>query len=300
MITMVMTGGTSGFGKITLRKLLKPKDTRILLGARRNIYQEGIETLPLDLSKLESVRSFAADVCSRLGKNEINALIMNAGVSLSGNSKTIDGFETTFAVNHLAHYLLLRLLMPRLADGARIILTTSGTYDPAEKTMIPPPLHANAKLLAYPELDPNLDSDQAAAAGRAYSSSKLCTMLTVRFLKQNPEAVSRKWTVIAYDPGPTPGTGLVRGNNPLIRAVWYLLGTPFLRPFLSSMNSRKASGGALADLALGKISMPEGRIYAALRRGKIVFPELSELANRDDLMQALWNDSAVLAGFSGK
>ena len=79
-----------------------------------------------------------------------------------------------FAVNHLAHYLLLRLLLPKLAYGAKIVLTTSGTHDPAEKTIIPPPVHANAKMLAYPESDPDLDKNSTVAEGRAYSSSKLC------------------------------------------------------------------------------------------------------------------------------
>jgi hypothetical protein len=62
------------------------------------------------------------------------------------------------------------------------------------------------------------------------------------------------------------------------------------------MNSRKTSGNVLANLALGKISIPEGYIYAALRRGKITFPKLSELALRDDLMKSLWKDSAELVG----
>src|SRR5208282_6308458 len=76
--------------------------------------------------------------------------------SIAGGTRTSDGFETTFAVNHLAHYLLLRLLLPRLARGAVVVMTTSGTYDPAEKTIIPPPRHAKARLLAYPDLDPAL------------------------------------------------------------------------------------------------------------------------------------------------
>jgi NAD(P)-dependent dehydrogenase (short-subunit alcohol dehydrogenase family) len=297
MATFIMTGGTSGFGKIALQKLMNLENARIFLGAR-NKGPKGVETIPLDLTKLDNVRSFASEVCNRIGSGKIDGLIFNAGVSLPGGNKTMDGFETTFAVNHLAHYLLLRLLLPKLASGARIILTTSGTYDPAEKTIIPPPLHANAKLLAYPELDTNLEKDPKIAGGRAYSSSKLCTILTVRSLAMIPETVNNKWTVVAYDPGPTPGTKLVRNNTLAVRILWKILGNPLLHPFLPEMNSRISAGGTLAKLALGEISLPQDRVYIALRKGKITYPELSELARRDDLMYALWNDSASLVGIS--
>jgi hypothetical protein len=62
------------------------------------------------------------------------------------------------------------------------------------------------------------------------------------------------------------------------------------------MSSRTAAGGALADLALGKVHPPAGRVYTALRRGRITWPEPSELARRNDLMEALWQDSAALVG----
>jgi hypothetical protein len=84
----------------------------------------------------------------RIGEGRIDALVFNAGISLPEGQVTGDGFETTFAVNHLADYTLLRSSMLKLARGARIILTTSVTYDPAEKTIIPPPLHADAPIPA--------------------------------------------------------------------------------------------------------------------------------------------------------
>jgi hypothetical protein len=52
----------------------------------------------------------------------------------------------------------------------------------------------------------------------------------------------------------------------------------------------------LADLALGVATPPNGRTYAALRRGRLTWPDPSELARRDDVAQALWNDSARLVG----
>src|ERR687895_292497 len=117
MALIVLTGGTSGFGAIASERLARSGGDRLILGARRRT--PVAESLPLDLAALESVRAFAASLHDRLGDEPIDALVLNAGlVRPDVTARTVDGFETAFAVNHLAHYLLLRLLMPMLADGA--------------------------------------------------------------------------------------------------------------------------------------------------------------------------------------
>jgi NAD(P)-dependent dehydrogenase (short-subunit alcohol dehydrogenase family) len=171
--------------------------TWLLLGARRP-GPPAAETLPLHLAHLDSVRSFAAAVGERLGATPIDALVLNAGRSGDADGRSVDRLEITFAVNHLAHYLLLlRLLLPRLANHARIVLTTSGTHDPAQRAPLPPPRHANARLLAHLELDPVRDQRPRVAAGRAYTASKLCVVLTARALAAQPEAQARQLTVVA-------------------------------------------------------------------------------------------------------
>jgi NAD(P)-dependent dehydrogenase (short-subunit alcohol dehydrogenase family) len=297
MTTIVMTGGTSGLGQVAADRLLATPATRLLLGTRRpGPPAAAAETLPLDLTRLDSVRSFAAAVSERLGATPIDALVLNAGRSGHADERTADGFEPTFAVNHLAHYLLLRLLLPRLADHARIILTTSGTHDPAQRAPLPPPRHATARLLAHPELDPARDQRPRKAAGRAYTASKLCVVLTARALATHPQAHARQLTVVAYDPGRTPGTGLLRNEALVVHALWRVLGSPLLRPLVPRANSRTAAGGALAELALGTTRPPAGRTYAALRHDQLTWPDPSEMARRDELMHALWRDSADLVG----
>jgi len=70
------------------------------------------------LTDLDSARAFATSVRERLGDTPVDALVLHAGLVLPDvTGRTIGGFETTFAVNHLAHYLLLRLLPPALATG---------------------------------------------------------------------------------------------------------------------------------------------------------------------------------------
>ncbi|MFC5820645.1 SDR family NAD(P)-dependent oxidoreductase [Nonomuraea harbinensis] len=292
---MVMTGGTSGFGAIAAERLALTRNTRLLLGARRPAPVG--EPIPLDLTELESVRAFAASVRERLGGAPVDALVLNAGVVLpEAGGRTTDGFETTFAVNHLAHYLLARLLLPVLADGAIIVLTTSGAHDPATRAGLQPPRHADAELLAHPDRDPHRDPRPRKAGEHAYTASKLCTVLTARSLAERV----RRLTVIAYDPGQVFGTRLAKDLPIPLRTAWSLLGTPLLgRPlsrFNPHVNSRAAAGTTLADLALGLTAPPAGRTYASLRRARLTWPHPSELARSDAQARALWSASAALVG----
>jgi NAD(P)-dependent dehydrogenase (short-subunit alcohol dehydrogenase family) len=295
MKNLIMTGGTSGFGKITLQKFLKEPEINVFLGSRKDS-ETGIEFLLLDLSKLENVRSFTKEIEIRLKNEKIDFLVLNAGLSINGGTKTSDGYDTTFQVNYLSHYLLLRLLMPQLSEGATIVLTSSGTYDPAEKTIIPPPRHANPEWLAHPEKDPENNKNPIQSGGQAYSSSKLCIMLLVRAINYLSVKKERKWKVIAYDPGPTPGTGLVRGRNFIINYIWRMMGIKGIRNLIPGMNNIPDAGNTLANLTLGKINIPEGKIYAALRDKNVIYPELSDLAKRNDLMKNLWVQSAIMVG----
>lgn len=297
MRTIVMTGGSSGIGKIAVERMTSSPGVRLLLGAR-GVGPPGTEVLPLDLERLDSVRDFADTVKDRLGTADIDTLVLNAGRfgSVDADRRTVDGYEPAFVVNHLAHYLLVRSLLPRLAAGSTIVLTTSGTHDPAERASLPTPRHADARLLARPELDPDRDQRPRTAAGRAYTSAKLCVVLTARALAARPELRDRRVTVVAYDPGHTPGTGLTREGGRLLYFMWRLLGTPVVRPLLWKSNRVDVAGENLARVALGDEKPPEGNGYAALRRNRLGWREPSELARQDDLMHALWRDSAALVG----
>jgi NAD(P)-dependent dehydrogenase (short-subunit alcohol dehydrogenase family) len=296
MTTIVMTGGTSGLGEVAASRIAASGAT-LLLGAR-SAGGKGLDVLPLDLARLDSVRSFATAVDERLGATPVDVLVLNAGLSFhSVDQRTPDGFETTFAVNHLAQYLLLRLLLPRLAEGGRVVITSSSTHDPKLAGILPPPRHADAKLLAHPELDPERDASPRTAGGHAYTSSKLCNVLTARALAARPEAAARHLSVMAYDPGATPGTGLSRNFSPPIRFIWSLLGSPVGR-LIPRYSTRAQAGGALAELALGTARPAAGQGYASLVKGALTWPEPSELARDTAVRDALWNDSAALVGLA--
>jgi len=221
MKTIVMTGGTNGIGLVAAEQMRRAPDVRLLVGARGKAPSK-LETLPLDLTRLASVRSFAAAVEQWPGDGQIDGLVLNAGMQVRNiDQRTEDGFEPTFAVNHLAHYLLLRLLSPRLAPGAIVVITTSNLHDP-KTNPIAPPEHADAEKLAEGQALLIAKKDTRAVL-RAYAASKLCNMITARALAASPLPRGLGLRVIAFNPGFTPGTQLTRdhGNGlKIFFALW--------------------------------------------------------------------------------
>jgi NAD(P)-dependent dehydrogenase (short-subunit alcohol dehydrogenase family) len=290
-----MTGGTSGLGEVAARQIARTPGTRLVLGARRGSPQDSqstIETLPLDLTRLDSVREFAQNIIQALGGRLIDGLVLNAGTQFPNiDQRTEDGFETTFAVNHLAHFLLLQLLLPRLAQGATVVITTSDTHDPKANPTGPKEL--DPELLAYP---PARSRPTGFSAGfRAYTSSKLCDLLMARGLATSEEAKAKRLTVIAYSPGLTIGTSLFRAWPLWARLVMGTVG--LIRP-MARLATVEQAGQHLAELALGRITPPTGRVYASFVKRQLTWPDPSELARQDDVMNGLWRDSTRMAGLS--
>ena len=194
----------------------------------------------------------------------------------------------TFAVNHLSHYLLARLLLPDITDGGRIVITTSDTHGQwplAPKTLDP-------EALAHPP-------GKGSGVARAYAASKLCNLLTARSFAARDDVQERDITVVAYNPGLTGGTGL--GGQPALGGLLAAGMRPVLRfmsLFLPQLYSStpEQSGDGLAQLVLGQITPPPGRVYASHVRGKVTFPDPSKLAQSDDARDLLWRESAELTG----
>ena len=284
MKTVVMTGGTAGFGAVAAKRISNTRNTKLILGARDN-KNSTIDILPLDLARLSNVRSFVQSLTKKLAGTKVDILIMNAGAQF-GNTRhrTVDGFESTFAINHLAHYLLLRLLTPSLAKNATIVITTSDVHDPKHVPFGPKELDSEA--LAHPK-----DKSKGFGPGiRAYASSKLCNLLTARAFEAFTDAQINGMQVIAYNPGLTRGTSLFRAWPWWAKLM--MKAASILRP----VNTIEQAGNAIADLGLGTIVPLSGRIYASLVKDKLTWPDPSELAQSDTAMRGLWVESAHMVG----
>lgn len=155
----VITGTTHGIGRVTARELAKAGFTVVMLcrdqgaaaGVRTAILAEApraqAHVVHCDLASLASVRKAAEEVRGQFGR--IAVLINNAGVVSSWHRMSVDGFELTFATNHLGPFLLTQLLLDRLTDPGRIVTVASRAHYPGklDLTQVPDPqarYHARA------------------------------------------------------------------------------------------------------------------------------------------------------------
>jgi NAD(P)-dependent dehydrogenase (short-subunit alcohol dehydrogenase family) len=247
------------------------------------------------LASLAAVRAFTEVFTSR-GLPPLRAIVCNAGLQIvTGRTYSKDGYEMTFAVNHLGHYLLVLLLLPHLVAPARIVLVSSGTHDPEQRTRIPEPRYAGARALAHPEVDQTSTGESVGVAGRrAYSTSKLCNVLfTMELSRRLSAAAVTNVTANAFDPGMMPGSGLARDYGAFQRFAWRFV-LPALRLFARNVNSVSRSGDALARLVLDPtLAATTGKYFEGAR-------EIRSSRDSYDLSKAaeLWETSAALAGIS--
>ncbi|MCM5553359.1 SDR family NAD(P)-dependent oxidoreductase [Pleomorphomonas sp. NRK KF1] len=294
---VVMTGATSGFGAHTVKHIAAQPDTMVLVGARGSgrSSPSGVQILPLDLASLTSVREFAETVIRKIGDAQIDILILNAGIHGSeADQRSADGYGLTFAVNHLAHYLLARLLLPYIADQGRLVITSSNMHNPPLKRIAPRKL--DLQEWAYPT------KDGSGTGIRSYTASKLCNLMTAISLSRLEDVRVRRLSIVAFNPGLTGGSS-GRDASPLqhalvalmMRTIFPLIG--LFRPEFV-MNSPEHSGKMLADVALGSIAPPRDKIYVSLVKGKPTFPDPSELARSRFDQERLWRESAAMVGLT--
>jgi NAD(P)-dependent dehydrogenase (short-subunit alcohol dehydrogenase family) len=127
--TILVTGSTSGHGRRVAEELVK-RGATVLVHGRDPDKVERVTTeigaargLVADLAKLDDVRSLADQI------DQLDTLVNNAGLVVPERQESADGYELTFAVNYLSHFLLTVLLLPKLREPARIVNVSSiGQY----------------------------------------------------------------------------------------------------------------------------------------------------------------------------
>ena len=297
--TFIVTGGNTGLGFECASVLGADSGTLVVIACRnaeqgsqaaQRLRQSGcaVEVLPLDLAKQASVHAFVEAFRER-GFPPLAGVVCNAGgQNVAAPTRTAEGYETTFAVNHLGHYLLVRLLLPDLASDARITFVSSGTHDPKQKTGMPEPRYANADAVAH-------DFEPGSRAGRRrYTTSKLCNVYCThelaRRLAASLDQRLQSISADAFDPGLMPATGLARTYPAPLRFISkYIL--PALALFMSNVNSPATSGRRLALLASGEQGRATGKYFS---NGHEV--RSSDLSYDTSNALNLWNSSAEMTG----
>lgn len=283
MKTVVITGGNSGLGFYCAQKLALDPEWQIVLACRNlekaeraiakiqeENYTKQIEAIELDLASLKSVRSFATELKNRQ-LPPLKAIVCNAGVQfIQRQTYTEDGFDTTFGVNHLGHFLLVKLLLPQSVAPARIVFVSSDTHDSSKTTGMPAPYFRDPQLMAYPDRDPQLKDKDIGTVGRtAYTTSKLCNVLCAyelsRRLQQRTNAESQPITVNVFNPGLMPGSGLASDYTSAAKFVWYNI-LPVLCRLIPNINTMKQSGEALARLITDpELANVTGKYFSGLK-----------------------------------
>ncbi len=283
--TAVVTGANTGLGLQTAAELaghgagvvLAVRNTdkgEAAASAIRSDHPDADVTVQtLDLSDLASVRA-AADALLADGQG-IDLLINNAGVMYTPETTTVDGFELQMGTNHLGHFALTGLLLPRLLDTPHSRIVTVSSVG-----------HKIRSKIDVGSLAGTDGYDRVAAYGR----SKLANLLFTYELQRRLTAADATTAALAAHPG-LSDTELIRNSPKFLQ--W---GEFLFRPFMQS-----AERGALPTLRAATDPTARGGQYygpdgIGEARGNPKIVESSSRSHDADLQRALWEKSVEMTG----
>ena len=272
MTLVLLTGATRGIGQAAaigmaregVEVALVGRDADRVSAVAREARATGggapVHEHVADLTLMDEVRALAAEVSARYER--IDVLANNAGALFASRRLTSEGLERTFALNHLAPFLLTNLLRDHLSGG-RVVTTASDA-------------HKSGRL----DLE-DLQSERGYSAMRVYGTSKLCNVLFTRELAgRAPELHAN-----CFHPG-VVRTGFGKNENGIWRALT-TLGAPFFR-------SPERGARSLMWLAVSAEAAPLTGEY--VYDEKVLAP--SAQAQDATLAAGLWERSAQLVGLS--
>ncbi len=275
--TCMITGSNSGIGKETAVALAgmgasvfmvcrdpsKGEAARKDVVARSGVSDDRVTLMVADLASLDSVRQLAADF---LAKNQkLHVLINNAGLILGDRVQTKDGFETTFEVDYLSHFLLTNLLLGAIKAAApsRIINVSS-----------------MAHLRGHIDFE-DLQEEKNFGAMRSYSQSKLAQVLFTHELAKRLAGTGV--TVNSLHPG------VVATNWGRHSVGAMSLGIRLASPFMTS--AKKGAETSIYLASSPDVSGVSGKYFSKKQEEKS-----SDESNDEAVALSLWNVSLALAG----
>ncbi|TMI08349.1 SDR family oxidoreductase [Candidatus Bathyarchaeota archaeon] len=273
----LVTGGNSGIGKATAIGLAKMRATVVIATRSREKGQtavsdiivksgnKNVELIQADMSSQDSIHQLADEF--RAKHEKLHVLINNAGVYLTKRTTTSDGFESTFAVNHLGPFLLTSLLLDILKASApsRIVNVTSDAHK-----------GANIRF-------DDLQGEKRFSGWQAYGQSKLAMILFTHELAKRLEGSGV--TVNSAHPG-VVRTNFAKNNGGLVMLGFRFLGIFFISPESSAKRILYVATSPDLDGVTGK--------YFTKMRETRSSPESYD----DDSAKRLWLVSEQLAKLS--
>jgi NAD(P)-dependent dehydrogenase (short-subunit alcohol dehydrogenase family) len=278
---VLITGGNAGIGRETAVGLARKgahvvftsrdaaRGSEALADIKRRSGSASVDVMSLDLASLASVREFASAFLDRYDR--LDVLIDNAGLVLGSRTVTEDGYETTFQVNHLGHFLLTELLRDRLVASApsRVIVVSSDAHKSARNGL---------------DFD-DLQSERKYSSFGVYGKTKLANILFTRELARRLDGTGV--TVNAVHPGFVASRFGRDGDTGLLGRI----AMPLVRPF--ALNAEK---GARTSIYLASDPAVEGITGAYWVKCAPVAP--SDAAQDAGAARKLWDASEQLVSRS--
>ncbi|WP_024802538.1 oxidoreductase [Nocardia sp. BMG51109] len=276
--TFVITGANGGIGKQTTRALAGKGGTVIMACRNTDAAQRvadridgDVRVSALDLADLASIRDFA----DRTG--EIDVLINNAGLMYVPFSRTEDGFETQWGVNHLGHFALTGLLLDRLRD--RVVTLSSIAHNQISKLRTDDLNYEHRKYQRNP----------------AYSQAKLSNLMFARELQRRLTESGSSKRSYAVHPGVSATDLFARTETPLDKVS---------KPFIALVGHSPAKA---AESSLFAATMPDadpavywGPTWLFGSRGPVRPAPSSTLSKDREVWRRLWEESERLTDVTYK
>ena len=277
--SVLVTGGSGGIGKATACGLaamgahvaIVGRDRARTEAAAREIGSAGgveVDVFAADLSAQAEVRRLADEVLQRLTR--VDVLINNVGGYWNTRHVTVDGLERTFAVNHLAPFLLTGLLLDRLKQGAAARVVT---------------VSSNVQAMGRINFD-DLQGESSDSGARAYNQSKLANVLFTYELARRLRGTSV--TANALHPGVVRTSFGAEDPGRLQRVF-----SPVMRPFMKSTERGAATSIYVA-------SDPDLEQVTGLYFANSKLKRSSKLSHRQTDGARLWAISTELVGLTDR
>lgn len=268
---VIVTGANSGLGAATAGELARAGADVVL--ACRNVAKGSaaaarmtgaVEVRHLDLADLNSVRAFAKDIDS------VDVLVNNAGVMAVPHARTADGFEMQFGTNHLGHFALTGLLLPKLTD--RVVTLSSGAH----------------RIGRIDLEDLNWERRRYRPWG-AYGQAKLANLMFAMELQRRLAAIGSPLRSVAAHPGYAATDLQSHTETPLDRVMW--IGNRFF--------AQSAARGALPTLYAATVPTLAGGSYVGPdglgeMYGHPHLVGMSKAARDEQVAARLWEQSEQL------
>jgi NAD(P)-dependent dehydrogenase (short-subunit alcohol dehydrogenase family) len=279
---VVVTGGNAGVGKETAVGLagqgahvvITARDAKRGRAALEEVRERSgsatVDVMDLDLADLGSVRRFVDDFAAR--HDRLDVLVNNAGLVQLHRTETVDGFETTFGVNHLGHFALTQLLLDRLRASApsRIVIVSSDAHKQARKGL---------------DFD-DLMSERSYSAFGVYAKTKLANIHFARELARRLDGTGV--TANALHPGFVASRFARDGDTGRLGEIAMALGRPF------AISPEKGARTSIYLASSPEVADVTGRYFYRCRE-----KQPSGVARDDEQARRLWAVSEeLLAGRS--